>query len=163
MQADFDLTEKEKCCHRMANGSPSAPIGIRSGRDMVTAPAGSMWDGTGLKRVTGSSVCSGSPKWSLDSKQIVFYEMPVETTWDARVFGLSARATSQIVSISLESGKRTEQTSGPGLKLQFQFLPNEYATKAGKNQGIAYTNGKGTSPGNLRSPAWSPDGTQVIY
>ena len=123
-------------------------------------------DGTGLKRVTGPSVCSGSPKWSSESKQIVFYEMPVETTWDARVFGLSARTTSQIVSINLERGKRTEQTSGPGLKLQPQFLPNDriaYATKAGKNQGIAYTNGKGIFPGSLRSPAWSPDGTQVIY
>ena len=74
-------------------------------------------DGTGLRRITEPGICSGSPKWSADSKQIVFYEIPVENTWDARVFGLSAKATSQIVSIDLATRKRTEQTSGPGLKL----------------------------------------------
>src|SRR5438128_2492877 len=59
-------------------------------------------DGTGLHRVTGPGICSGSPKWSRDSKQIVYYEIPVEGTWAARVFGLSAKATSQIVAIDIE-------------------------------------------------------------
>lgn len=123
-------------------------------------------DGTGLRRITGSGICSGSPKWSADSKQIVFSEIPVESTWDARVFGLSARATSQIVSIDLVTGKRTEQTSGPGLKLMPQFLPDGrvgFLTKSGKDEGVGYTRGTGTFPGSLRSPAWSPDGKQVIY
>jgi len=123
-------------------------------------------DGTGLRRITGSGICSGPPKWSADSKQIVFSEIPVESTWDARVFGLSARATSQIVSIDLVTGKRTEQTSGPGLKLMPQFLPDGrvgFLTKSGKDEGVGYTRGTGTFPGSLRSPAWSPDGKQVIY
>lgn len=123
-------------------------------------------DGTGLRRITGPGVCSGSPKWSSDSKQIVFSEMPVESTWDARVFGLSARATSQIVSIDLSTGKRIEQTTGPGLKLMPQFLADGrigFLTKAGKDEGISYTRGTGTFPGSLRSPAWSPDGKQVVF
>jgi Tol biopolymer transport system component len=123
-------------------------------------------DGTGLRSITGPGICSGSPKWSADSKQIVFSEIPVESTWDARVFGLSARATSQIVSIDITTGKRTEQTSGPGLKLMPQYLPDGqigFLTKAGKDEGIGYTHSKGTFPGNLRSPAWSPDGKSVIY
>ena len=123
-------------------------------------------DGTGLRRITGSGICSGSPKWSADSKQIVFSEIPVESTWDARVFGLSVRATSQIVSIDLATEKRTEQTSGPGLKLMPQFLPDGrvgFLTKSGKDEGVGYTRGTGTFPGSLRSPAWSPDGKQVIY
>ncbi len=123
-------------------------------------------DGTGLRRITQPGICSGSPKWSADSKQIVYYEIPVESTWNARVFGLSARATSQIVSIDIATGKRTEQTSGPGLKLQPQFLPDgtvAYATKSGKTEGVGYTRAKGTFPGSLRSPAWSPDGSKVIY
>src|SRR4051794_37681018 len=81
-------------------------------------------DGSGLQRITGPGICSGSPKWSADSRQVVFYEMPVETTWDARIFFLSAHATSQIVSIDIATGKRTELTSGPGLKLMPQILPN---------------------------------------
>ena len=142
-------------------------------------------DGTGLRRITGPGICSGSPKWSADSKQLVFYEMPIEITWDARIFFLSARATSQIVSIDLKTGKRTDQTSGPGLKLMPQFLPNGcigYLTKAGRDEGVGYTSGQGSSatspaaneatmytngelkfPGSLRSPAWSPDGKQVVY
>ena len=123
-------------------------------------------DGTGLKRITSGSMCTGAPKWSADSKQIVFYEIPVEGTWNARVFQLSAKATSQIVSVEIAGGKRTEWTTGPGLKLQPQFLPDGqvgYATKAGKNQGIAYTSGKGIFPANLRSPAWTADGTKVVY
>jgi Tol biopolymer transport system component len=123
-------------------------------------------DGTGLRRITDPGICSASPKWSADSKQIVFSEIPVEGTWDARVFGLSARATSQIVSIDLATRKRTEQTSGPGLKLMPQFLLDGrigFLTKSGKNEGIGYTSGSGTFPGSLRSPAWSPDGKQVVY
>jgi Tol biopolymer transport system component len=123
-------------------------------------------DGTGLRRITGAGICSGSPKWSADSKQIVYYEIPVESTWNARVSGLSARATSQIVSVDVATGKRTEQTSGPGLKMQPQFLPDGsvgYATKSGKNQGVAYTTGKGKFPPSLRSPAWAPDGKAVVY
>jgi Tol biopolymer transport system component len=123
-------------------------------------------NGTGLRRITDPGICSGSPKWSADSKQLVFYEIPVEGTWDARVFGLSARATSQIVSIDLVTAKRVEETSGPGLKLMPQFLPHGrigFLTKSGQEEGIGYTRGAGKFPGSLRSPAWSVDGKQVIY
>jgi Tol biopolymer transport system component len=123
-------------------------------------------DGSSLRRLTGPGICSGSPKWSADSKQIIFYEITVEGTWDARVFGLAARATSQVVSIDLATGQRTEQTSGPGLKLMPQFLPDGrigYFTKSAKDGGIGYTRGSGNFPAALRSPAWSPDGKQVVY
>jgi Tol biopolymer transport system component len=102
-------------------------------------------DGTGLRRITAPGICSGSPKWSPDSKQIVFYEIPVEGTWDARVFGLSGRATSQIVSVDLETGKRTEQTSGPGLKLMPQLLPDGrvgFLTKSGREEGLGTHGGR---------------------
>lgn len=139
-------------------------------------------DGTGLRRIAGPGICSGSPKGSADSKQLVFYEMPVEMTWDARLFFLSAHATSQVVTVDIETQKRSVQTSGPGLKLMPQFLPNGrigFLTKAGKDEGVGYTGGPSTPPGanegaalasgelrfpgSLRSPAWSPDGKQVVY
>ena len=123
-------------------------------------------DGTGLRKITRPGISSSSPKWSADSQRIVLAEVPTESTWDARVFGLSAKATSQIVSIDLATNKRTEETSGPGLKLMPQLLPDGrigFLTKSGKNEGISYTRGTGTFPGSLRSPSWSADGKQVIY
>ena len=123
-------------------------------------------DGTGLKRITETGITSGSPKWSPDGKQLIFYEMPVETSWSSRVDQLSTKATSQIVTINLATGQRTEQTSGPGLKLAPQFLPDGrigYSTKSAQTSGIVYSNGPATFPANLRSPNWSPDGKQVVY
>lgn len=124
-------------------------------------------DGTGLKRVTEPGITSGSPKWSADSKQLIFYEMSVETSWLARVDQISVHATSQIVSLDLATGKRMEQTSGPGLKLAPQFLPDGrigYSTKSAQTTGIAYTSGAAaTFPTLMRSPSWSPDGKQVVY
>ena len=123
-------------------------------------------DGTGFRRITEGGVTSGSPRFSADGKRLVFYESSVEDSWNARVYQLSAKATSQIVSIDLASGKRTELTSGPGLKLAPQFLPDGvvgYTTKSGTTSGVAYTKGTGTFPANTRSPSWSPDGKHVVY
>lgn len=124
-------------------------------------------DGTGLKRVTEAGITSGSPKWSADGKRLIFYEMPVEVSWSSRVDQLSTKATSQIVSIELATGKRTEETSGPGLKLAPQFLPDGkigYSTKSAQTSGIAYIAGSPAKfPPSMRSPAWSPDGKQVVY
>jgi Tol biopolymer transport system component len=123
-------------------------------------------DGTGLKRITGEGISSGSPRFSADGKQLIYHVTSVEDTWSARVYELSAKATSQIVSYDLATGKQTEETSGPGLKLTPQFLPDGrigYMTKSGRTSGIGYTKGTGTFPASLRSPSWSPDGKQVIY
>ena len=122
-------------------------------------------DGTGLRCVSKTGVCSGAPKWSPDGKKIVFYEIPVEDTWAARRPNLARKATSQIISVNIETGERTEHTSGAGLKLLPQFLTNEnigYLTKANANAGLSYTNGTAIKV-NMRSPSWSPDGNKVVY
>jgi len=122
-------------------------------------------DGTELSRISQVGVCSGSPKWSPDGKNVVFYELPVEQTWDARTSFLSAKATSQIISVDVITGKRTVHTTGPGLKLLPQYVSVDnigYLAKAGPNEGVGYTNGTGFK-GKLRSPSWSADGGKVVY
>ncbi len=122
-------------------------------------------DGTGLRKISKDSVCSGSPKWSPDGRRVVFYELPVEQTWNARNSFLAAKATSQIISVDVNTGERITHTSGPGLKLLPQYINKDnigYLAKAGPNEGIGYTNGVAIKL-KLRSPSWSPDGRQVVY
>jgi Tol biopolymer transport system component len=124
-------------------------------------------DGTGFKHVAGNGeITVGSPKWSADGKKLIAYQGEVELSWLSRVDQLSKKATSQIVSIDVATGKTTELTSGPGVKLYPQFLPGgrfAYSTKTAQVTGIAYSDGAAQFPANLREPTWSKDGKKVIY
>ena len=129
-------------------------------------------DGTGLRKLTQEGEMAGSPKWSADGKRVVFYDMDAEYTFAARLFG---EATSQIISVDLSTGVRTERTSGPGLKVSPQFLSADrigYLIKGPGQKGeLAFTTGEhgaeapapGPAPGVIRNPAWSPDGKQLVY
>jgi Tol biopolymer transport system component len=122
-------------------------------------------DGSELRRLTPAGVSDGSPKWSPDGKRIVFYELPTAHTFAARVYA-QAMVTSQIVSVDVATGARVEETSGPGLKVQPQYLSADrigYLVKAGPNAGLAFTKGAPGVEGSMRNPAWSPDGKQVVY
>ncbi|HYM13407.1 MAG TPA: hypothetical protein VEU62_21895, partial [Bryobacterales bacterium] len=130
-------------------------------------------DGTGLRRLTATGNCAGGPKWSRDSRRVVFYEISAEDTWNARAGGalpvsqqeLGETGASQIVSIDIESGARVEHTQGPGVKVSPQYLAGGligFLVKSGGDQGIRYTDG-GKGPANVRNPAWSPEGKQVVY
>ena len=44
-------------------------------------------DGTGLRKLTPEGEMAGSPKWSADGKQVVFYDLDAEYTFAARGFG----------------------------------------------------------------------------
>jgi Tol biopolymer transport system component len=125
-------------------------------------------DGSGFRRIAAKpGYCLGSPKWSLDGRRVVYYEMTAEDTWGTRRPNLVGKVTSQIVSVDIASGDRIEHTSGPGLKLHAQFLSSEeigYLRKGGPEEGIAYTSGrKGFHRQGTRAPVWSPDGKVLIY
>ena len=125
-------------------------------------------DGEGFRRIASKpGYALGSPRWSADGKRIVFYETTTEETWGARRPERIASVSSQIVSIEVASGARTEHTSGPGFKVAPQFLSNgdiAYLIKGGPLEGIHYTTtGKDMLKTSVRSPVWSPDGSKMIY
>ncbi len=124
-------------------------------------------DGRDLRRVTPSGTSTGTPRWSPDGQRLVFYELPTELTFAARVDRQNERAVSQIVSVDLKTGERTEHTTGPGLKVAPQFVSGTrvgYLVKAGPMGTLQYTDGRSVAlTGRARAPSWSPDGTQVIF
>jgi Tol biopolymer transport system component len=124
-------------------------------------------DGHGFRQIaTRPDYCLGSPRWSPDGRRVIFYEMTVAHTWHARRPDLVASAVSQLVSADVTTGQRFVHTSGPGLKLFPQFLSADeiaWHRKGGPDEGLYYTSDRPTLKRALRSPAWSPGGTQVIY
>ena len=125
-------------------------------------------DGEGFRRVASKpGYCLGSPKWSPDGRRIVFYEMTVENTWRARRPNYVGQSPSQIASVDVASGERTEHTTGDDLKLQPQFLSASeigYLVKYGPNEGLAYTSARPPlKHPALRAPSWSADGRTVVY
>lgn len=126
-------------------------------------------DGTGLRKVGGrKDYCQGSPKWSADGKRIVFYETLAEYTYWVLRPDLLLKIDSQIVSVDVATGERTEHTSGPGFKISPQYLGNDeivYRRKGGPEDGLYSTvPGKvAVKLAGLRTPAWSADGKQIIY
>jgi Tol biopolymer transport system component len=123
-------------------------------------------NGQGLRRLTDGTRSAGSPRWSSDGKRIVFYELEVADTHDAREDDQQSRVVSQIVSVDTETGVRREHTFGAGLKVSPQFLDGDrvgYLVKAGANPGIVYTSGGRGTSGDIRNPSFSRDGRTVVY
>ena len=126
-------------------------------------------DGTDLRRITAPGMSAGSPEWSPDGNRLVFYEIDPAQTFIARM-PHPENVPAQIVSVDLATGERAEHTSGPGLKLQPQFVGADrvaYLIKAAPadgpvEPGLAYTDGA-RAPGPMRNPAWSADGRLVVY
>ncbi len=123
--------------------------------------------GGDIRRVTAPSESSaGSPSWSPDGRRIVFYEISLLDSWNARIERLSMRASSQIVSVDVATGERIQHTTGPGLKLFPQFLPAQeiaYQVRSGGEPGLYFTSGRAAVKAEVRSPSWSSDGKQVVY
>ncbi len=124
-------------------------------------------DGSDFRQVCARPGHSqGSPKWSPDGRRLVFHESTVEATWGARRPNYIGRAFSQIVSVDVATGARTEHTTGTELRLQPQYLSQDeigYLIKYGPNEGLAYTSQRPPVKGPIRAPSWSPDGRSVIY
>ncbi|TVY81953.1 Protein TolB [Lachnellula suecica] len=140
-------------------------------------------DGTGYRKVANNSGYSlGSPKFSPDGSRIIYYEMSVENTFQARISFHADDVTNQIASVDYATGgDRLVHTSGDGVKIFPQYVTSDtigYLRKGsgdpGTTQGLNYTStavgGNSTSDlsysfvdGSFRSPSWSPNGTLVVY
>jgi Tol biopolymer transport system component len=122
-------------------------------------------DGSSLRRMTQLGGYAGSPRWSQDGRRIVFYRSTPQDVYPGR-FGRNRPSVSQIVSMDVQSGAVQEHTSGPGLRVAPQWLPDGevgFLQKFGDAKGLALVSGKTVVPGDMRNPSWSPDSKTVVY
>lgn len=121
-------------------------------------------DGSSLRRLTELGGYAGSPRWSSDGRRIVFYRSTPKDVYPGR-FGRNRPSVSQIVSMDVESGADHELTSGPGLKIAPQWLPDGevgFLQKFGDAKGLAFVSGKAGARGDMRNPSWSADGKRMV-
>ncbi|CAG7990418.1 unnamed protein product [Penicillium olsonii] len=127
-------------------------------------------NGSDFRRVASKSgYCLGSPRWSPNGQRILYYEMTRENTWNSHRPESINTSNSTIVSVDFASGAdRRVEVAGSGVKIFPQYISDDtvaYFAKGSGKEGLHTSDGGyvNTTSSTVRSPAWSPDGKQVVY
>jgi TolB protein len=130
-------------------------------------------DGTALRRLGAPGAFEGSPGWSPDGRNVVFYQCDLANVTTI-VSPRRLPGTTQIAAIDIDSGARQVLTEGPGVKLSPHWLPGKQLGYV-RGGALAFLpaaeamNGKhngelnGENNGEINSPSWSADGRMMVF
>jgi Tol biopolymer transport system component len=122
-------------------------------------------DGTGLRRVTQTQSFVGSPTWSPDGKQLVFYEAEFAELGKITAVNRRARGTTQIATVDLTTNEYHVLTSGLGEKWSPRFVTADRVaySSGGPEGGLEFINGMAGTRGEVSVPSWSPDLKRMLF
>jgi TolB protein len=123
-------------------------------------------DGSGLTRISEHGNFCGSPKWTADSRRVLAYCMTAEQTLEPRRPSPLPGNDTRLVSVDIATKTATDVPAGPGVKFNPSFVRGRdigYIRKDTADAGIYYTGGARGPKGAIRSAAWSPDGSRVVF
>ena len=142
--------------------NPRGPAGfetVHSTEIYVVRP-----DGSGLRRMTRAEAFAGSPTWSVDSKQLVFYQADLKEVSNI-TSARRLRGTTQIATIDLETNEVHVLTEGDGEKWSPRWIGQSRVAyvSGGPDGGLEFTTGSVGARGEFGSPSWSTDGRRMVF
>jgi TolB protein len=121
-------------------------------------------DGSAARQLTHTGTYAGSPSFSQDGKQIVFYTasfQDVVAISDPR----RLRATTQISVIDIAGGNVREVTNGDGEKWSPRWITPDCIgySRGGPEGGLDFTTDRKGARGEVNNPVWSVDGSRMLF
>jgi TolB protein len=121
-------------------------------------------NGSNVRRITNLDGTAGSPAWSPDGTQIVYYETTLEE--NSKISSpLRLHGNMQIVSLNWRTGERRVLTDHPGEKWSPKWTSSSHVSyvSGGQSGGIERTDGRQAARGGFWSPSWSPDLKTMVF
>ena len=121
-------------------------------------------DGSALTRRTKMDKYAGSPCWSPDGKQILFYEATLQQVRSMNTV-MKVNSSTQLSVINISDNSKQTIRKDTGEKIYPRWFGDgsmAYVTW-GDTPGIEFTNGRARITGNFENPSWSADGKIMLF
>lgn len=124
-------------------------------------------DGTSVRQVTTTHAFAGSPAWSPEGTQLVFFEAGLDQV--ERIASITANekqleGITRIVTIDVQSGERRVVPSREGENVSPAWTSRGLLwTRLGEAGGIEGSAAGALARGDFRNPKWSRDGRRMVF